>query len=123
MDALDRNLIAAYSCNGFAAISESGEQRFSTKVPSKEMPASVISSGDYLAVEFVPRPGPGDIAAGQREVRLKPLRIDLFDLQSSTSLFSIPLEKTAVYCDISREGLVAVLEGQYLSVYAIEAKQ
>lgn len=115
MDALDHSLIAAYSCNGFAVISESGKQQFSTKPPSKEMPASVISSGDYLAVEFVARPDQGD-------GKPRPLHIDLFDLQRGTSLFSIPLQKEAVYGDISRDGLVVVLEGEYLSLYAIEAK-
>ncbi len=122
MEALDHNRIAAYSCYGLAVLSESGDHIFSAKIPSKELPASVINSGDYLAVELVPRLNPGDVPPGQREIRLKPLRIDLFDLQRSISLFSIPLEKTAVYCDISREGLVAVLEGQSLSVYAIETK-
>ena len=113
MDALDHELIAAYRCDGFVVLSESGDQVFSAASRSKEQPVFVVSSGNYLAVEFASLPGPKD-------TKLQPLHIDLFDVKAGAGLISIPLEKTMVYCDVSREGSAVVLEGTTLRMYALK---
>ncbi|HEV3036235.1 MAG TPA: hypothetical protein VHA33_00350 [Candidatus Angelobacter sp.] len=112
MDALDQELIAAYSCNGVVVLSKSGDPVFSTKVKSDEVPVSVVSSGNYLAVEFVAMPR-------FQDTKLRPLRLDSFDVKRGAGLISIPLTKTMIYCDISRAGLAAVLEGETLRMYAL----
>jgi hypothetical protein len=112
MDALDHELVAAYGCNGIVVLSESGEQVFSTKVRSNELPIFVVSSGNNLAVEFASVPGPAD-------TKLHLLHIDVFDLKRGADLISIPLEKTVVYCDVSQQGFVAVLEGATLKMFAL----
>jgi hypothetical protein len=93
-------------------LSESGEQVFSTKVRSNELPIFVVSSGNNLAVEFASVPGPAD-------TKLHLLHIDVFDLKRGADLISIPLEKTVVYCDVSQQGFVAVLEGATLKMFAL----
>lgn len=116
MDALDQDLIAAYSCNGVVVLSKSGDQVFSTKVKSDQVPVSVVSAGNYLAVELVAQPG-------FHNTSIRPLRLDFFNVKSGIGLISIPLTKTVIYCDISREGFAAVLEGEMLKMYALGKRE
>jgi len=112
MEALDHELIAAYGCDGIVVLTQSGHRIFSAKVRSDELPTSVVSSGNYLVVQFASQPSPV-------HTKLQPLHINLYDLNRSADLISIPLKKTVVYCDVSEQGSLVVLEGVTLRMFGV----
>jgi hypothetical protein len=111
MEALDHELIAAYGCDGIVVLTESGHRIFSAQVRPNELPISVVNSGNYLVVQFASQPSPV-------YTKLQPLHMNLYDLTRSADLISIPLEKTVVYCDVSEQGSLVVLEGTTLRMFA-----
>ncbi len=114
MDALDFHLIAAYGCNGVVAFSESGEQVFHSYGRASESPVGVANSGNYFAVEFFYLP---DIHNSQSKGR--PSHLDLFDLKGGSRLISLSLQTSTVYYDVSAQGLLAVVEGDTLRMFAL----
>lgn len=110
MDALDNQLIAAYGCNGIVVFSESGGQIFSSSGRANEVPMNAANSANYLAIEFFTLPrGPNS--------KIKPSHLALFDIKGGAQLIALTLQKNAVYYDVSARGLLAVLEGDTLTMF------
>jgi hypothetical protein len=114
MDALDRQLIAVYGCNRLLVLSPSGERIFSTKAGANEFFASVANADSYLAAES-DRP---EVRFGNSTA--KPIRIEVYDLGHKATLKWISVAGGNVYYDVSKNGDLAVVDGNRLTLYAKE---
>jgi hypothetical protein len=119
VDALRRQLMAVYGCGKLGLISAQGEKVFSRRFSGSEIVASVDGGEGFLAVEFA-RPAMMEIPDSRIPIPFaKPVRIEAYDLKSGATALSIPVRSDNVYYAVSAEGLLAVVEGAMLKLYAL----
>ena len=115
--ALDARLIVTYGCDKLSVFPQNGKTIFSLKGSSKEFVGSVKGSASNLAVQVEQRDNKLDRAANLLIPVIKPLRIDVYDVNSHKGILSTPVNGDRVYYAVSSQGAVAAVEGTSLTLY------
>lgn len=127
MKVVANDRLIVFGCNGLFLLSLDGKGIFSHTVMAQTRFSSVVSSGDYLAVEslHVGEQKPGQAWISQARWP-HPLSIDVYDLQRLNNselkdqgeIFYAPVNtpKTPYY-DVSGRGDLAVIQGEDLRFY------
>jgi hypothetical protein len=116
--ALEHKLFAAFGCGNFSVFPQTGEKLFSLKTGTKEFVNSVQGGGDYMAIQWDRHVVRRDTAANIPIAVAQPLRVDLYQIQSSQPLLSVALHHSNIYYAVSQSGLLAVVDGTSLDVYS-----
>jgi hypothetical protein len=118
-DALRQQLIAVYGCGQLAVMSMKGEKALSKRLSGGEVVASVDGGETFFAVELA-RPAMMELPDSRIPIPFaKPLRIEAYDLRNGAPALSVPVRSDLVYYAVSPQGLLAVVEGAVLKVYAL----
>jgi hypothetical protein len=119
-DALRQQLIAVYGCGRLAVMSMKGEKALSKRLSGGEIVASVDGGDAFLAIELA-RPAMKELPDSRIPIPFaKPLRLEAYDLRNGAATLSIPVRNDNVYYAVSPQGLLAVVEGTVLKVYALQ---
>lgn len=128
MKAVNNDRLVVFGCNGLFLLSLDGKEMFSHTIMPQTLFSSVVSSGDYLAVEslHVGKQKPGQ-AWVSRDGPPHPLSIDVYDLRRLNNpelkdrgeIFHAPLSShpKIPYYDVSPNGDLAVIQGEELRFY------
>jgi hypothetical protein len=116
--ALEHKLFVAYGCGNFSVFPQTGEKLFFLKTGTKEFVNSVQGGGDYMAIQWDRHVVRRDAAANIPIAVAQPLRVDLYQIQSSQPLLSVALRHSNIYYAVSQSGLLAVVDGTSLDVYS-----
>jgi hypothetical protein len=115
--AVDARLFVTYGCGTLAVFPQNGPPVFALKSPSREIVGSVKSGAGNLAV-LVERRITGIDAPGNILIAMaRPLRIDVFDLNSQKAILSAPLQRERVYYALTPQSALAVVDGATLALY------
>ena len=112
-DLLQHDLMVARGCNELTVFQQSGEKMMEISAGSRHSFESVARSDHILAVEIEELVAPAGSPAG-----IEPGHIDVYDLNSREQVMSVKLETKAVYYAVSKDGLLAVVDGGELKVYS-----
>jgi hypothetical protein len=115
--AVDARLFVTYGCGTLTVFPQNGPAVFSLKSPTREIVGSVKSGGGNLAVlverRFTRIDAPGNIPIAMA----RPLRIDVFDLNTQKGILSAPLQRERVYYALTPQSALAVVDGATLALY------
>ncbi|HZD94486.1 MAG TPA: hypothetical protein VE133_09540, partial [Candidatus Sulfotelmatobacter sp.] len=114
--ALGRQLFVSYGCDTLSVFPQSGQTVFNLK-NHKEYVGSVKGSGSALAVQLEKRFTRMDNAANIPIRMVKPLRIDVYEVQNRRELLSAPVHGERAYYALTAQGALAVVDGTSLAFY------
>ena len=115
--AVDPRLFVTYGCGTVSVFPQNGQVVFSLKHSSKEFVGSVKGSGNNLAIVIDKHQNKMDNAANLVIQTAKPLRIDVYDVNSHKGILSAPVSGDRVYYAVSSQGAVAAVDGTSLTLY------
>ena len=114
--AVDPHLFVTYGCGDMYVFPQNGQKVFSLKSAAKEFVGSVKSSDGDLAVQVERHFTKMDNVANVAIAMTRPLRIDMYHINTGRALLSVPLHAARVHYALS-PGMLAVVEGASLSLY------
>jgi len=112
IDLLEHDLMAGYGCGLLVVFAESAEKRLSVSARLDENFTSVAGADHYLAVETDKA-----VASLYAPPYMQPAQIQVYDLNSGERILSVKLRSSAVRYAVSTQGVLAVVDGDRLSVY------
>ena len=115
--ALSHDLFAAFGCGHFSVFPRAGPDVFLMKNKSDDFVGTLMQAGEYYAVEIDHR----TILWSANNVpvaRSQPLYVDLYNLNGTMALMSIPLHHSNIYYAVSQSGALAVVDGTSLDLYS-----
>lgn len=115
--ALSHNLFAAFGCGHFSVFPRAGPDVFLMKNKSDDFVGTLIQAGEYYAVEIDHRTilwTANNVPVAQSH----PLYVDLYNLNGTMALMSIPLHHSNIYYAVSQTGALAVVDGTSLDLYS-----
>jgi hypothetical protein len=118
MDALEHQLFVAYGCGNLSVFPRNGDKVFSLKAASKELFGAVKGTGDRLAV-LLERRVMMTATSGNVPIFVnQPSRVDVFDVRTRNRELSSSVRSDKVYYAVSGQGILAVVDGTVLEVFA-----
>lgn len=113
IDLLEDDLMTARGCTDLVVFPPSGEPLLSLTANAMRGFVSVAGAGHYLAIESEEYAAPVNRSPGTESSH-----IEVYDLTSRKKMMSAKLETKAVFYAVSKDGLLAVVDGDRLAVYA-----
>jgi hypothetical protein len=117
--ALAHNLFAAFGCGHFSVFPRAGADVFLMKNKSDDFVATLMQAGEYYAVEIDHRiifRTANNVPVPQSQ----PLHVDLYNLNGTAALVSIPVHNSNIYFAVSEQGSMVVGDGTSLAYYALK---
>ena len=111
-DLLEHDLMAARGCNDLTVFEPSGEKILSLTAGNMRRFTSVAGADHSLAVEISEFDVPTARLPG-----MEPAQIDVYDLITREKTMSVKVEAASVNYAVSKDGLLAVVDGDTLAVY------